>query len=290
LFAETVVPKVMKATRFVSENLKHANATVVSAELRTDRSRSDLLLLGTDVAGDLNVEFSYTTFDDFISAALCNPWVANVVKNGVTLQSFLFERGHLDVGTFFQFQGSCINGFHLDITARAIVKGVFNIMGCQTVAATSTNATSVTPAPTNTIITAGPSIAGLELNPNMTGIKATSIKLDLTNNLRPRPDVESRASAQYGMGSQDVTGSVMYYFQNLSMYNVFLANQFQALTYTVADPDTPTKKYTIFMPKVKYTDIEVVTPGVEQDIIATAGFRALFDTTAGCHLQITRVP
>jgi len=278
----------MQALRFVSENLKHTNATVVSAEIRADRMRSDLLLLGTDVAGDIAFEFSHGSFDDFIEAALCGAWTSNVLKNGVLLKSFLFERGLLDVGQYFSYRGSCINGFHLDISARAIAKGTFNVMGSEGFDGTASQATTVTPPTVSTVITSGPSITGIELNTNMTGMKATQVRLDLTNNMRPRPDVESRKSAPYGLGAQDVTGTVLFYFQNLAVFDAFKNNLFQPFTFVVHDPDTPSKSYTFFMPKVKFTDVEVVTPGLEQDIIATAGFRALADAAAGCHLQITR--
>lgn len=293
-FSEAIpAPETMLGTRIVSESLKHNNATVASDELRSDRSRSDLLLLGTDVAGDIATEFSFLTFDDWIAAVVCSSWAADTIKNGVALQSFRFERANLDLPTYFIYQGVCMNSWTLDITARAIVKSTWNVMGAKTTArSTPDQASSVTAAAPNTIITAGPSIAGLELNANMTGIKATALRMTINNNLRPRPDIESRDSAQFGMGVQDVTGSMLFYFQNLTLYNIFLANTPQSLVFDVKDPDSGTKKYTFTMTRVKFTDFEIVTPGIEQDVIATCNWRALYDSTAGvlCHLKIVRVP
>jgi hypothetical protein len=292
-------PEAMTALRIVSEGLKHNNATVVSDELRSDRSRSDLLLLGTDVAGDIAAEFSFASFDDFIAAAMCaNGWTTDVVKNGVFLQSFRIQRGNLDIPTYFMYQGCCVNTWSLDISARAIVKTTFGMMGAKTTArATPTQASSVVtipPSPTvpYTIMTAGPNVAGLDVPANFTGIKATALRMNVNNNLRARPDIQSRDSAQFGMGVQDVTGSLLFYFQNLTLYNLFLANTGQTLTWDLKDPISVTKKYTFLATNVKFTDFEIVTPGVEQDVIATCNWRALYDATAGvlCHLKITRVP
>jgi hypothetical protein len=115
------------------------------------------------------------------------------------------------------------------------------------------------------------------------------VRLDINNNLRPRPDVQSRDSDVFGMGVQDVTGTVMYYFKNLTVYNEFLSNTPNDLSFQVHDPDTPTKLYTFLMWKVKYTSVEVVTGGVETDIIANASFRALYDAPHASHLIINRV-
>jgi hypothetical protein len=278
-----------KTLRFNSENLRATTSTVVSAELRSDRSRSDLLLVGKAGAGDINCELSFGTYDDLIEAAFCGSWTANVLKNGTTLKSFLLERGHLDIDEYFQFQGACVGGFHLDISAQAIVRATFNMMFAKHPDPTAaTAATTPVAAGSTTPISSGPTVSGIEANTNMTGIKCTRLSFDLINNLRARPDVESIYSAQFGMGVQDVTGQVVFYFENSDLYKKFTANTSQALAFTLHDPDDTEDTYAFNMPKVKFSDFEVVTPGVDQDIIATASYRALFDSVTGYHAQITR--
>lgn len=73
--------------RFNSESLAHRNATVVSAEIRSDRQRSDLVLVGYDVAGDISKEFTYVDNDWLLEAALCGQWTQgalNTVADGAT--------------------------------------------------------------------------------------------------------------------------------------------------------------------------------------------------------------
>ncbi len=64
----------MTKLRFTKEALVHKNATAVSAEIRTDRSRSNLLLVGVDTAGAIDGEFSAQTWDSLLEAALCGTW------------------------------------------------------------------------------------------------------------------------------------------------------------------------------------------------------------------------
>lgn len=72
--------------RFKSESLKHTNSTVISDEIRSDRQRSDLALVGFDAAGDINAELTYGNFDWMFEAALCGTWTpgTSVFADGVT--------------------------------------------------------------------------------------------------------------------------------------------------------------------------------------------------------------
>lgn len=73
--------------RFNSESLAHRNATVISEEIRSDRQRSDLVLVGYDVAGDINKEFTFVDNDWLLEAALCGQWTQgalNTVADGAT--------------------------------------------------------------------------------------------------------------------------------------------------------------------------------------------------------------
>jgi hypothetical protein len=89
VFNEVPSSPVMTKLRFGKEALKHKNSTVTSAEIRPDRMRSDLLLVGVDVDGTIDSEFSYLAFDTFIQAGLCGTWtnLTSSVVDGVTTSS-----------------------------------------------------------------------------------------------------------------------------------------------------------------------------------------------------------
>jgi hypothetical protein len=73
-FDETPASPAMQNLRFTSESLKYTNATAISEEIRSDRSRSDLVLLGIDTSGSIGFEMSAGTYDAYIEAALCGTW------------------------------------------------------------------------------------------------------------------------------------------------------------------------------------------------------------------------
>ena len=77
----------MQELRFTSEGLGIDRATTTSEEIRIDRQVSDLIPTKVEASGEISGELSYTTYNDFIEAALCNDWEATVdaTVSGVTV-------------------------------------------------------------------------------------------------------------------------------------------------------------------------------------------------------------
>ena len=76
----------MQQIRFSADTLAAKNTTVVSDEVRSDRSTADLLLVASDVQGNLNGELSYGSWDTLLQAVLCGTWSSAgdaVFANGV---------------------------------------------------------------------------------------------------------------------------------------------------------------------------------------------------------------
>jgi len=63
-------PPTLKSLRFTGESLSQENTTVTSQEIRSDRQIVDLLRTGVRAPGDLNFEFSYGAFDEWMEWAL----------------------------------------------------------------------------------------------------------------------------------------------------------------------------------------------------------------------------
>lgn len=60
----------LRLLRLTGESLAHTKETVVSQELRSDRQRSDLVLVGAMATGSLQIEFSQAEYQTFLLAAL----------------------------------------------------------------------------------------------------------------------------------------------------------------------------------------------------------------------------
>src|SRR5688572_11869411 len=93
VFGTTPATPALKNLRYTGENLVFNQRSVSSEEIRADRMTADLVRVGAEVSGDLNIEMSYASFDELIEAALASTFSAPVsgdstIKNGVVLQSF----------------------------------------------------------------------------------------------------------------------------------------------------------------------------------------------------------
>ena len=136
-FNETPANPVFKSVRYTGESVAFNRRSVTSNEIRDDRMTSDLVAVGADVGGDINIELSYESFDDIIAAALCSSWSAPVggvstMKNGVERKSFTLQKHFQDLAIpiFQSFSGCRIGGLTLDFQTAQILTGKFSVMGC----------------------------------------------------------------------------------------------------------------------------------------------------------------
>lgn len=136
-FNETPANPAFKSVRYTGESVAFNRRSVTSNEIRDDRMTSDLVAVGADVGGDVNIELSYESFDDVIAAALCSSWGAPVggvstIKNGVERKSFTLQKHFQDLAIpiFQSFSGCRIGGLTLDFQTAQILTGKFSVMGC----------------------------------------------------------------------------------------------------------------------------------------------------------------
>lgn len=137
VFNQTPTTPALKSIRYTGESVAFNRRSVTSNEIRDDRMTSDLVAVGADVSGDVNIELSFDSFDDIIAAALCSSWGAPVggistIKNGVELKSFTLQKHFQDLAVpiFQNFSGCRVGGLTLDFQTAQILTGKFSIMGC----------------------------------------------------------------------------------------------------------------------------------------------------------------
>jgi len=74
-----VSPPDMQELRFLSSGLTHEKLTVMSEEIRSDRSRSKLIQVGKNATGPVETEFIVGAYNEFILAAmLAANWVTGI--------------------------------------------------------------------------------------------------------------------------------------------------------------------------------------------------------------------
>lgn len=288
-FGVTPATPAFKAMRVTSGGLRTNKSTGTSNERQPDRNIRDVFELGQDVTGNPAFELTYGSFDDLIAGALFGAWATNVLKNGVTPSSFTVEEMIALAGdeNYSRFTGVMVNTLSLNIAAREAVTGSLALMGeketLDTAAITGATyaAASTTPVSTASANVASFTISGLTGTP-----RVRSLSLEISNNLRTRPAVGTKFSAEFGAGSCNVTGNMSLYFDSNELYQKVLDHGSAALSFVVGN--AVNQKYRFTLPKIRFGDGERAVGGKDDDVMINLPFQAILDTTENCSIKIER--
>lgn len=279
-------PAVFQALRFTGESFGQDTETSASEELRSDRQRTGVIRTGLTAAGDLNFEMSYGTYDDFLAAVLghSTTWDTDVIENGTTLTSFSFEREYTDLSNEFEIlTGMVANQLSLSIAPGSIITGTFSFQGKDASSATASAAGSTTSATTTAQMNAIDHVTNVQEGGGSTDI--TQFELNITNNLRPRPQVANLGPIDYGLGTIEVSGTLQKYFASKTLMDKYLNFTTSSLEIVLNDGSN---SYTIEIPAIKFTSGRRVAGGRNQDVIADLQWEAFRDSSTGNTIKITR--
>tara|TARA_R110002153_G_scaffold147645_3_gene298914 strand:+ start:1299 stop:2210 length:912 start_codon:yes stop_codon:yes gene_type:complete len=274
------------------QNLRHTGTTlglskdaIESEELRDDRQVAHFRHGNKSVSGDVNVELSYGTFDDFIEAALAGTWATDVLKAGVTRRSFTIERHHQDINKYLRSTGCSVNTMSLSVAPNSMVTGSFGVIG-QDFTAIGTPITGATYAAETTSRPFDSFTGNIKEGGSAIAI-ITGLELSVDNGMEALYVVGQDTTLEPSIGKSSVTGSVTAYFENITLLNKFVNEVDTSLEFTLTANNG--KDYTFVMPKVKYNsgNPEVAGPGA---VTISLDFIALYDSTAQTQLKITRDP
>lgn len=216
-------------------------------------------------------------------------WTGDYIRIGTTQKSLSYEEGFLGqaVPNYAVFSGVVVNQWVMNIEAGAIVGGNFDMLGkVESVSTTSLDSTP-TEAPSNDIMNAVSNVARLVeggsiiASPNY----ARRLNFTLNNNLRERMAISNLGLVSIGTGDADITGSIMTYFGDATIYNKYVAGTASSL-FTIAAKDN--KAYVFNFPRVKFTDGDKAASARNQDVMVELPFQALRDSTTGIQFQVDR--
>jgi hypothetical protein len=287
-FGTTPTTPAFETLRTTNGGLRTNKSTGTSNERQADRNVRDEFELGQDVTGSYDFELTYGTFDTILEALLFSSWSTDVLVNGITPKSLTIEETY-ELGatdTFRRFTGCMVNTMSLSIGSRAAVTGSFSVMGKQETLATAivSGATYADPSETP-VSTASANVATLvvgDLNPQPV---VRNVQLQVSNNLRTRPAVGTKYSAEFGAGRFDVTGTLEAYFQSNALYAEVLAHGLADLSFVVGNATGD--KYQFDIGKLRLGDGNVTAGGTDDDIMVSIPFRGLLNDD-GNTLKITR--
>ncbi len=288
---------VLKSLRFVSETLGLTAATTQSAEIATNRNVADLIRTTTSVGGDINVEFSYEVYDDFMQGLLQSATGldgANVEKkNGVTKKYYTIEKNTPDAaGTnyFTQFTDMQVGGMTMNIAQGAVVAGNFSFLGSTEPVNSGTSLDTVggyTAAPTFPVFNSLANVSAVSIDGSPAG-NVESLNFTVVNNLREQRAIGNVAPAGVASGQFVVTGTVSIYFASNALYTKFINETTFSLSVTLDDLTGVTNgnQYTFRFPKCKFGNVTKNITGNNQDVLLQGDFQALLDGTLAATLGI----
>ncbi|MBN8958581.1 MAG: phage tail protein [Rhizobiales bacterium] len=243
----TPTTPVFKVLRTTGGNIRNNKTTKKSNEIQADRNVRDEFMTALGASGSYNFELSYASFDDIFESVLAGTWATDVLKNGATRKYFTFE----------------------ETLASAIVSGA-----------------TYTAPNDNEIMVAGVSVGGLAVAGLSPVPKLRKVTLNIEQNIRKRPTINSLYTEEFGWGFLDVTGTFEAYFESGALYQEVLDHGGGALSLTLGQ--TTAEKYTIDLPAVRFLDGERQVGGNEDDVMVSVPFRARYDGTETASIKITR--
>jgi hypothetical protein len=182
-----------------------------------------------------------------------------------------------------------VSSLSLNVQTEQIVTGRFDFMGSSATLAQTTTAATITAASTTNVMNAMNNVGtiqeGASLS-NLTGVFLQNISFSVNNNLRTISQIGSNTLGDIGGGECAISGQLTAYFNSDRLYDKFLGDTESGLTFTLSDGDG--NSYVFLFPRIKFTQNDVHTPGKNQDVWESVSWMALYDSSEGCQMRITR--
>lgn len=284
----TTPASALQTLRYTGESLDYTVETTKSNEIRSDRNISDLTVVGFTASGGFNFELSYGTFDELLAGALMSTWATDVLKNGTTETSFTIERSHEDLTKFFTFTGMEVNTLSMTASAGAILTGSMDFMGkACTVSGASAGTGAATDATTTDVLNAMNNVGTItEGGSALSGVFINELSFNINNNLRSLKAIGTTGAADMGMGNFDCSGTLNCYFANTDLYTKFINGTASSLSFNTTD--AAGNYYTFSFPNIKFSSDKINAGGINGDVMEQLGWTALYDSSEGCAMSITR--
>jgi hypothetical protein len=274
------------------ESLGASRQTISSNSIRPDRNVQDLTQVGGAAAGDINIEMVYggtgSPLDLLLEGVMFSAWSSDAITNGVTEKSFTIEKTFPANGSniFYRLTGMVPNTFNLNCTAGSEVTGSFGFMGKDgSTSASAISGATYTPVGNTTVMNAASGFAGLGIT-GLTSPNVRTLNLSVTNNLRDQKALGHMGNVGVGTGDFVLTGGCEVYLEDRSLIEMYLAGTPSDLTFTLGTVSG--SKYTFTLPNLRWTEAQVVAGGKSQDVVVSAKFQGIYDSTEGATFKIER--
>lgn len=270
--------------RLITNGLGQSVEELESDEMLPGRHTAESRSGVSSVAGDLEAELTYGTFDMLLEAAFHGTWTANVLKTGSTRRKFAILKHNEDIGRWLVYRGCEVGALAIDCPLQGKIGITFSLIGKKEEAYVFDAVTESVADPTETVMMT--TFEG-SLTEGGTGLNhATALNLTLENGMEAIYRLFSRDAYDIKLGRINVSGSLSAYIEDNRLKDKYLGETKTPLVVTLTDGEN---SYQISMTQAKLTTSSEEGSG-DDPIIQNYDFRAFNDQAVDTEITITRNP
>ena len=270
---------------FSTHSLNLTKDILAGTDIQADRMGRISRHGNRQVAGDIVVDLRDGDYDLLLESAMLNTFATNILKVGVAPKFFSIEDFAADIDQARLFTGMAVSSMAISLAPNQMVTTTFSMVGKDmTIGATEKTQTAASGAAPFDAYSGDISI-GTVGSPSAVAI-VTALDFTLNNAYAPTFVIGDDSTPSLEYGRAEVEGTLTAYFEDASLINRFLDETETAIRVSVDDP-TGANSYTFDFPRVKINSADVGVDGPTSRMI-TMSFVALYDSTMGTNLQITR--
>ena len=270
---------------FSTHSLNLTKDRVAGNDIQADRMPRVDRHGNRQVAGDIAVDLRDGDYDAFLESALLNTWATNVLKVGTTPKFFSVEDYAADIDQARLFTGLAVSTMGISLAPNQMVTTTIGMVGKDmTIGAVEKTQDAASGAAPFDAYSGDISIGNVG---GATPVAiVTSLDFTLTNSFAPTFVIGDASAPSLEYGRAEVEGTLTAYFEDATLINRFLNETETEIEVSVDDP-TGANSYTFTFPRVKINSADVGVDGPTSRMISMS-FVALYDTTEGTNLKITR--
>ena len=270
---------------FSTHSLNLTKDRVAGTDIQADRMARVDRHGNRQVGGDIVVDLRDGDFDAFLESAMLNTWATNVLKVGTTPKFMSIEDYAADIDQARVFTGMSVSTMGISLAPNQMVTTTFGMVGKDmTISATEKTQDAASGAAPFDAYSGDISIG------NVGGAApvaiVTALDFTLNNSYAPTFVIGDDSAPSLEYGRAEVEGTMTAYFEDAALIDRFLNETETEIEVSVDDP-TGANSYTFSFPRVKINSADVGVDGPTSRMISMS-FVALYDTTEGTNLKITR--
>jgi len=191
---------------------------------------------------------------------------------------------------FWYYRGCAINTMNFNFSTGSILNGSIGIVGLTEEARDGklTGEQTDIPVPSYDIMNSVTSVGVINIGGVTLGLCSfSSLDLTIDNQINAAKSIGKLGACDLSAYSLNVTGNTEVYFNDLSLYNKFLAASSFSVTIILTDGSGNT--IGIDMPKCKFESLDTPISGKDAFLMQSGSFKALRDSTLDYMIKFSRI-